>query len=250
MRKRGEKGMSVSWNPWHGCHKVSEGCRNCYVYRTDERHQKDSSIVYKTADFDLPMRKNRMGQYKIAPCEMVYTCFTSDFLVEQADAWRKIAWEMMRYRMDLTFFFITKRIDRLQECLPDDWGTGYDNVVICCTVENQQMADYRLPIYMQAPIKHKIIVCSPLLGPINLRPYLTPQIQQVSVGGESGNEARVCDYSWVLDIRDQSADAQIPFFFQQTGAKLKKGNRIYTIPRKYQHAQARKAGISTALPLK
>ncbi|MBD5420441.1 MAG: phage Gp37/Gp68 family protein [Muribaculaceae bacterium] len=20
----------VSWNPWHGCHKISEGCRHCY----------------------------------------------------------------------------------------------------------------------------------------------------------------------------------------------------------------------------
>ena len=34
--------MSVSWNPWHGCRKISEGCRNCYVYRQDSRHDKDS----------------------------------------------------------------------------------------------------------------------------------------------------------------------------------------------------------------
>lgn len=23
------------WNPWHECHKISEGCRHCYVYRED-----------------------------------------------------------------------------------------------------------------------------------------------------------------------------------------------------------------------
>ena len=26
------------WNPWHGCHKISEGCRHCYVYRTDAQY--------------------------------------------------------------------------------------------------------------------------------------------------------------------------------------------------------------------
>lgn len=41
--------MSVSWNPWHGCRKISEGCRNCYVYRQDSRHDKDSREVRQTA---------------------------------------------------------------------------------------------------------------------------------------------------------------------------------------------------------
>ncbi|MEN6461119.1 MAG: DUF5131 family protein, partial [Syntrophomonas sp.] len=34
-----------TWNPWHGCHKISTGCQNCYVYRIDAQHGKDSSIV-------------------------------------------------------------------------------------------------------------------------------------------------------------------------------------------------------------
>ncbi|MBQ6364821.1 MAG: DUF5131 family protein, partial [Oscillospiraceae bacterium] len=28
----------VTWNPWHGCTKYSEGCRYCYVYRQDEAY--------------------------------------------------------------------------------------------------------------------------------------------------------------------------------------------------------------------
>ena len=82
--------------------------------------------------------------------------------------------------------FFTKRIDRLSECLPGDWGAGYEHVTIGCTVENQRMADYRLPIFQKLPIRHKIIVCAPLIGPIDLAPYLGPEIEQVSVGGESG----------------------------------------------------------------
>ena len=104
--------MSVSWNPWHGCRKISEGCRNCYVYRQDSRHDKDSREVRQTAMFDRPVRRSRDGRFKVPAGEMVYTCFTSDFLLEEADAWRAEAWEMMRIRHDLRFLFFTKRIDR------------------------------------------------------------------------------------------------------------------------------------------
>lgn len=54
----------ASWNPWHGCHKLSEGCRNCYVYRIDERHGKDSSVITRTRDFDLPVRRKRVKVIK------------------------------------------------------------------------------------------------------------------------------------------------------------------------------------------
>ena len=143
----GEK--ASMWNLWHGCHKLSEGCRHCYVYRTDGKYGKDSSVVTKTEKFDLPLQCKKNGTYKIPSGNLVYTCFTSDFLIEDADEWRAEAWEMMRIRQDLRFLFITKRIDRLQQCLPPDWGDGYDNVTICCTMENQDRVDYRLPIYKE-----------------------------------------------------------------------------------------------------
>jgi len=77
------------------------------------------------------------------------TCFTSDFLLKDADPWREDCWLMMKRRSDLWFYFFTKRIDRFMECVPEDWGDGYDNVLVGCTVENQEMADYRLPIFKQ-----------------------------------------------------------------------------------------------------
>lgn len=182
--------MSVGWNPWHGCRKISEGCRHCYVYRQDERHDKDSSEVRKTSAFNLPVRRSRDGRFKVPAGEMVYTCFTSDFLVEEADAWRAEAWEMIRTRSDLRFFFITKRIDRLMQVLPPDWGDGYENLIVGCTVENQAAADRRLPLLLEAPLRHKLIVCAPLLGPLDIAQYLTSEIEEVSAGGESGNDAR------------------------------------------------------------
>lgn len=240
--------MSIGWNPWHGCHKISEGCRHCYVYRQDANHAKDSSEVVRTNAFDRPVRRSRDGRFKVPAGEMVYTCFTSDFLVEEADAWRSEAWEMMRLRHDLQFFFITKRIDRLSAVLPPDWGEGYDNVAIGCTVENQQMADYRLPKLLEVPCKHKLIICAPLLGPLDISTYLTPAIEEVSVGGESGNSARPCDYAWVLGIRSQCIEADVAFTYHQTGARLVKDEKLYRIRRQYQHSQARKAGIDYKKP--
>lgn len=236
----------VSWNPWHGCHKLSAGCANCYVYRTDARYGGDASVVRRTNDFLLPVAHARGGGYKYPPGTFFWTCFTSDFLVPDADAWREEAWRVMLARSDCTFFFITKRILRLSECLPPDWGAGYPNVRISCTVENQAMASERLPVFLAAPIAYKTIVCEPLLSAIDLSPYLTAGIRQVVAGGESGENARICRYEWVLGLRGQCQSAGVPFYFKQTGANFEKDGRVYRIPRKLQHAQARRAGIDYA----
>ena len=245
MDKNAIESKSKMWNLWHGCHKLSAGCKYCYVYRGDYNRGIDSSVVTKTKSFDLPVQKKRNGDYKIPPGSMVYTCFTSDFFLDDADPWRPEAWEMMRERNDLNFMMITKRIDRLQKCMPDDWGDGYDNVTICCTVENQDRANYRLPIYKAAPIKHKIIICEPLLEKIDLNPYnIGSWVEQVVAGGESGKEARVCDYEWIIALREICIKENVSFWFKQTGAKFIKDSRLYNINRQFQHAQARKSGLS------
>lgn len=233
----------ASWNPWHGCHKISPGCQNCYVYRTDERHNLDASVVRKTGSFNLPVRMNRLGGYKIPAGSQIETCFTSDFFVEEADQWRDEAWRMIKKRPDCDFFMITKRIHRFMDCIPPDWGDGWDHVAIYCTCENQEMADFRLPIYKQAPLKHKGIICAPILGPVDFSPYLGDWVEEVSVGGESGNEARPSNFDWVLDIKDQCVRANVTFTYHQTGARLIKDGKMYRIKRPYQHSQARKAGI-------
>lgn len=56
----------------------------------------------------------------------------------------------------------------------------------------------------------------------------------VSAGGESGPEARICDYEWVLDIRSQCINANVSFDFHQTGAKLLKDGKLYRIPKEKQ----------------
>ncbi len=250
--------MTINWNLWHGCTKVSPGCLHCYMYRRDEAIGKDPSVVQKTESYDLPVRVLRSGKhkglYKVPSGSHIYTCFSSDFFHPDADEWRPEAWAMMRERSDCTFFFITKRPERIQEHLPMDWGEGWDHVTIAVTCENQDLLDRRLPIYLSLPLRHHAVMLEPMLGPIDLIPYIrdfrapdgSPVIKSVSLGGESGPNARICDFSWVEDVYRQCRDANIEFSYHQTGARLRKDGRLYNIPRRLQHSQARRAELELA----
>ncbi|MCD8068309.1 MAG: phage Gp37/Gp68 family protein [Lachnospiraceae bacterium] len=241
-----------TWNPWHGCTRASTGCLNCYVYRRDSEFGRDASVVKKTASFNLPVRKNRQKEYKLKPDgNYVYTCFTSDFFHPAADEWRPEAWAMMKERSDLTFYFITKRPERFYVGLPDDWGDGYENIHIACTCENQYQTNKRLPIFLNLPIQHKEIIHEPMLEAINIRPFLEKyhnEIELVSCGGESGNDARVCDYGWVLNTLTQCVEYDVAFHFHQTGSTFRRGRQTYRIERKDQMEQAAKAGIDYKPP--
>ena len=176
------------WNPWRGCKKCSDGCLHCYIHKGDFKRNVDTNDIVKTKDFYKPTEKLKNGNYKMKS-GIVYLCFSTDFLIEEADAWRLSCWEMIKERQDCTFLFLTKRIDRFLNCIPNDWGDGYDNVVVGCTIENQKTADYKLSIFKDLPIKLKCITAQPLLENIDIEKYLD-DIELVIVGWESDLNAR------------------------------------------------------------
>lgn len=231
------------WNPWRGCHRYSEGCKFCYIHKGDAKRGNDTNEIVKTDKFYLPIEKNKKGEYKIKSGQLVYLCFSTDFLVEDADEWRSECWRMIKERSDLMFLFLTKRIERFDICKPDDWGDGYDNVIVGCTVENQDRADFRLSIFNKLPIKHKNIICQPLIEEITLEKYLN-DIKLVVVGGESDKDARVLNYDWVLKIREECVSRNIPFEFRQCGTNFLKDGKLYKLKVRVLCSQARKAGIN------
>ncbi len=240
--------MGKMWTPWSGCYPASEGCKYCYFYGEHSKRHRQNDVI-KTNDFYKPLETIYMPRKKITKLKIessdknVGVCFDSDFFIEEADEWRNEAWSIMKKRPDLTFTFLTKRIDRFHVSLPDDWGDGYDNVRIGCTVENQEMADYRMPLYISFPIKHRFVICSPLLGKIDFTPYLH-RVESVGVHGESGRDARECDFGWVLDIREQCINAGISFGFGGTGTLFRRDGELRKINPYMQKRMAREMDIN------
>ena len=117
-----------TWNPWQGCHKVSAGCENCYMEREKLRYGQDPHVVKRSArqTFNLPLRLDS-GR--------VFTCSWSDFFIAEADEWRPEAWEIIRRTPHLIYQILTKRPERIAQCLPPDWGDGWKNVWGGVTVE-------------------------------------------------------------------------------------------------------------------
>ncbi len=241
--------MHDIWSPWHGCTKISEGCKHCYMYYLDKiRGKKDGAFIYKTNNMKYPIQKKRSGEYKIKSGEKIRVCMSSDFFLENADAWREEAWDMMRKRKDVIFFLLTKRAHRIKECLPKDWGDGWENIMLNVTCENQARADERIPILLSIPAKHKGIMCAPFIGPITIKKYLKEhELEEVIVGGENYDGARPCNFDWVKALQKECVNENVKFTFIETGTHFIKDGKSYILKdKKLQAKMAYKSGMNFA----
>jgi hypothetical protein len=66
----------------------------------------------------------------------------------------------------------------------------------------------------------------------------------VTVGGETGREARECDYEWVLNIREQCIKANVTFWFKNTGSLFKRDKIVEKINPFKQTSVAKELGIN------
>lgn len=121
------------------------------------------------------------------------------------------------------------RLKRLGECHWRGWPLS--NVWIGTTVENQKMADERIPKLLKIPAVVHFLSVEPMLGPVDFRKVpgfnranLDLSHWLVICGGESGKHARPMHPDWVRSLRDQCEGARVPFFMKQLhiGGKLVK----------------------------
>ena len=207
------------WNPWHGCHRHSEGCQNCYAFFLDKRYGRNTDEVLRNkSGFDLPVKKDRAGNYKMMPGSNVRVCMTSDFFIEEADEWRHDAWDIIRQRPDLMFSLLTKRAERISSNLPEDWGSGWDNVTFAVSCENQRRLDERMPYLLAVPAKHRWISLKPFIGEVDIEPYIAGgQVEWVLAGGENYLGNRPLHYEWVEKVFRACKKHNVKFTFGQTG---------------------------------
>jgi protein gp37 len=139
--------------------------------------------------------------------KIIFTCSWSDFFHPDADEWRQEAWEIIKRTPQHTYQILTKRPERMTECLPSDWNGGYDNVWLGVSVENQDTAGERIPYLAETPAKLRFLSMEPLLDEVDLFELSHDmfKIHWIIIGGESGNEIgryqyRPMELGWIMEI--------------------------------------------------
>ncbi len=170
----------ATWNPFIGCTKVSPACDHCYAEGWAKRCGRDFNKVVRaaTGTFHAPLSWKEPKR--------IFVCSLSDFFhpdIIRPD--RHNAIHVMRRAPQHTYMLLTKRPENIKDMLAGTaWAEGLpDNVWVGVTAENQEQADKRIPILLQVPARVRFVSCEPLLGEVNLIPYLAgPKGQTVKFG--------------------------------------------------------------------
>lgn len=215
-----------TFNPWTGCTKISPGCDNCYA----EGWSKRSGHV----KWGNNPRKRTTEAYWKAPLawqsqataffrehgrrQRVFCASLADVFDNQVDSsWRDDLFSLIRETPDLDWQLLTKRPQQIAKMLPADWGaTGYDNVWLGFTAEDQIRFDQRKSFIDLIPAKVWFVSYEPAIGPLRIAPD-DPKPNWLIIGGESGGGARPMDAQWVDDALADCERYRIAPFFKQWG---------------------------------
>lgn len=135
------------------------------MYRDQEKYGNDPKQIIRAASgtFNSPMKWGESAK--------VFTCSWSDFFIQQADAWRDEAWEIIRNTRHLTYQILTKRPENIESRLPRDWGGGYPNVWLGVSVETPVYL-WRIDALSQIPSHIRFVSYEPALAPVDFSPYI------------------------------------------------------------------------------
>lgn len=108
------------------------------------------------------------------------------------------------------------------------------NVWLGVSAEDQRRADERIPLLLETPAAVRFLSAEPLLGPLDLMPFLDAgretggpagwqsetSLDWVIVGGESGSGARPVNVAWIRSVVRQCRASQVPVFVKQLGTRV------------------------------
>lgn len=207
---------SLNFIKWF-CTKVSPGCKNCYMMSLAQR--------YPAAAADEPVWRPKAEQeLKSLPAGAeVFVGDMYDIFHEQMSLeFIQRHFDLCAARPDVTFLFLTKRIERARELAP---GLNIQpHMWLGTSVENSNYV-WRIDVLRQiAGFGGRFISAEPLLGALGALDLTG--IQQVITGGESGDARRSFYPAWALQIRDQCSTYGTAFFHKQGGHRYPGKDRV------------------------
>lgn len=214
-----------TFNAWMGCTKVSEGCRNCYA-ATLTKNRMGLDLWGNQSPRQVtkaPWGNVRKWDRDNSPGVMVdgpKLCFTGSLMdwAEDRDDLiepRRRMWELIRDCQNLHFQMLTKRPENIARFLPNDWGSGYENVWLGTTIEDMRVA-WRADHLRTIPAVVRFISYEPAIGP--LHEIDLSGIDWVIQGGESGSGYRPMPIEWARDMRAHCLASDVAYFFKQSAA--------------------------------
>lgn len=213
----------ATWNPVRGCTKISPGCKHCYAEVFAERFRGVAGHPYEQG-FDLRLVTQKLGEplrwhkpkmiFVNSMSDLFQDGVPDDYIQAVADVMVKANWH--------TYQVLTKRSGRMAQMLSTKLrhAASTPHIWWGVSVEDKRYGIPRICELQAAPAAMRFLSIEPLLedlGPLDLR-----GIHWVIVGGESGRGARPLRRDWVISIRRQCADFDVPFFFKQWGGVHKK----------------------------
>jgi protein gp37 len=283
-----------TFNPWIGCTKVSPGCAHCYAetlmdtrYRRVKWGAGNPRSRTSASNWHQPIKWNREALGAIVR-PRVFCASLADWLDDEVPIeWLAELLALIQATPNLDWLLLTKRPENWEEQLaqaseylhPEGniascWlhGDAPENVWVGTTVENQEMADKRIPLLLEIPAETRFLSCEPLLEEIDIfaASFNPPEkgddeikfgvnhrglrfgVDWVICGGESGPGARPMHPTWAMSVRDQCKDAGAPFYFKQwgeyvsTAAKEAVWKNGSTVPAECEPMAYRKVGKHAA----
>jgi protein gp37 len=246
-------------NFWWGCTKVGPGCDHCYAEALDKRvrgaHWGTGQPRRKIASAANTLAKlNRQGGKRVF-IQSMSDLFDNEVPVE----WFQASWTEILCAYQCRIQIVTKRVSAVEKRLASIGAKAWpQHAGLIISVVNQAEADRDIPRLLALKAKLGIpwvgLSMEPLLGPVDLMPYLfifthmddhfleahpdeplpyndpsttdpatisCHRIDWVIVGGESGPQARPMESVWAQSILEQCNEAGVPAFMKQMGGKRK-----------------------------
>ena len=248
-----------TWNPFRGCTRVSEGCRNCYAERFAARFGNQEGSPYEglanfatTKDGKEPRWTNKVrviDNLLEAPIHwknpsLVFVNSMSDTFHEAIPDEEIIRlFETMELcNGDYTaprhhFQVLTKRPERMKDMFVNAEGaprgllpTWNSNVWLGVSVEDCETVE-RIEYLHNCGTRVKWVSAEPLLEDISeaIEPYLW-MVDWVVCGGESGPKARPMEEEWAYNLFMKCWERNVKYFFKQMGGRKDKGSKILHRP--------------------
>lgn len=240
------KETKIAWcdhtfNPWIGCKKVSPGCDHCYAERQNAFYKWVpfwGNAYHRTSEnnWKEPIKWAKEA-VKDGVIRTVFCASLADVLDTNVSyTWQFDLWDLITETAEiggLEWLLLTKRSNSM-DMIPPHLNNPVSSVRMGVTAENQEMADIRIRDLLNNWHGKNFVSIEPMLGPINLEPYLQGEpftknykmnfglsefegVNWVIVGGETGKGFRPMELNWANDLVTQCKEYETPVFVKQLG---------------------------------